>query len=163
VFACMSSAGLPGLNGFVGEFLCLAGIWKINPTYTILAALGVLLGAWYLLTMLQKAFFGPLKEPGKEAEPEDDHGHAHDDGHAHADSHAAHDDHGHGVIKDLDFREWMILAPLAFFCLWMGVYPKPFIDVMKPEATALGARFVEPLKALPMSSSILAPLPGGKR
>ncbi|MFT3881195.1 MAG: NADH-quinone oxidoreductase subunit M [Gemmatales bacterium] len=165
VFAVMSSAGLPGLNGFVGEFLCLAGIWKISPIYTMLAALGVLLGAWYLLTMLQKAFFGPLKEPGKEAEPEDDHGHAHDDGHghAHADSHAGHDDHGHGVIKDMDFREWMILAPLAFFCLWMGVYPKPFIDVMKPEATALGARFVEPLKALPMSSSILAPLPGGKR
>jgi len=163
VFACMSSAGLPGLNGFVGEFLCLAGIWKVNPTYTILAALGVLLGAWYLLTMLQKAFFGPLKEPGKEAEPEDDHGHAHDTGHGHAESHTAHDDHGHGVIKDMDFREWMILAPLAFFCLWIGVYPKPFIDVMKPEATALGARFVEPLKAAPASHSIFAPTPGGQR
>lgn len=165
VFAVMSSAGLPGLNGFVGEFLCLAGIWKVSPIYTMLAALGVLLGAWYLLTMLQKAFFGPLKEPGKEAEPEDDHGHAHDAGHGHdhAESHSSHGDHGHGVIMDLDFREWMILAPLAFFCLWMGVYPKPFIDVMKPEAMALGARFVEPLKASPMSSSIFAPLPGGKR
>ena len=151
VFACMSSAGLPGLNGFVGEFLCLTGIWKINPMYTVLAVLGVLLGAWYLLTMLQKAFFGPLKEPGKEAEPEEeDHGHtAHDTGHGHTEAHPA-DDHGHGLIKDMDFREWMILAPLAFFCLWIGVYPKPFIDVMKPEATALGARFE-------------GQLPGGKR
>jgi len=163
VFACMSSAGLPGLNGFVGEFLCLAGIWKINPMYTVLAVLGVLLGAWYLLTLLQKAFFGPLKEPGKEPEPEDDdHGHAQDAGHGHAEAHAA-DDHGHGVIKDMDFREWMILAPLAFFCLWLGVYPKPFIDVMKPEATALEARFVEPLKAASVKSSVAGQLPGGKR
>ena len=68
------------------------------------------------------------------------------------------------MIKDLDFREWMILAPLAFFCLWLGVYPQPFINVLKPEATALGARFVEPLKAAPMSSSTFAPIQwrGGK-
>lgn len=164
VFACMSSAGLPGLNGFVGEFLCLTGIWKINPMYTVLAVLGVLLGAWYLLTMLQKAFFGPLKEPGKEPEPEeDDHGHTHDAG-GHAEVHAAHDDHGQGEIRDMDFREWMILAPLAFFCLWIGLYPKPFIDVMKPEATALGARFEGPLKAAASANrSVPAPLPGGKR
>ncbi|HQR44119.1 MAG TPA: NADH-quinone oxidoreductase subunit M, partial [Gemmatales bacterium] len=98
VFAAMSSAGLPGLNGFVGEFLCLAGIWKVNPLYTVLAAIGVLLGAWYLLTMLQKAFFGPLKEPGQPPAPEeDDHGHSHDT-HGH-DSHTAHESHDHGHGK----------------------------------------------------------------
>lgn len=165
VFACMSSAGLPGLNGFVGEFLCLAGIWKVNPSYTILAAIGVLLGAWYLLTMLMKAFFGPLKEPGKPAEPEDDHhGHGtHEEGHGEAHAAVGHDDHGHPPITDLTQREWAILLPLAVCCLWIGLYPKPFIDVMKPEATALGARFVEPLKKAPVSHSIFAPLPGGKR
>ncbi len=164
VFACMSSAGLPGLNGFVGEFLCLSGIWKINPAYTIWAALGVLLGAWYLLTMLQKAFFGPLKEPGQPPAPEeDDHGHHHDD-HAH-DAHAAHGsgDHGHGKITDMTVREGFILVPLAVLCLWIGVYPKPFIDVMKPEATALGQRFEAPLKAVPANPSIFLPKTGGKR
>ncbi len=164
VFACMSSAGLPGLNGFIGEFLCLAGIWKINPTYTILAALGVLLGAWYLLTMLQKAFFGPLKEPGHPPAPEeDDHGHHHAD-HGH-DAHANHgsDDHGHGKITDMTTREGFILIPLAAVCLWIGLYPKPFIDVMKPEATALGQRFEAPLKAVPANPSIFLPKTGGKR
>lgn len=164
VFACMSSAGLPGLNGFVGEFLCLSGIWKVNPNYTILAAVGVLLGAWYLLTMLQKAFFGPYKEPGHPPEPEeDDHGHAHEAGHEHADSHAHSNGHGHAPIKDMTYREGLILVPLAVCCLWIGVYPKPFIDVMKPEATALGARFEKPLEMAPASRSIFAPMPGGKR
>lgn len=156
VFACMSSAGLPGLNGFVGEFLCLAGIWKINPTYTILAAVGVLLGAWYLLTMLQKAFFGPFKLPGQPAEPEDDH-------HSHDHAHNSHHDHGgHHEVNDMNAREAAILLPLAFFCLWIGLYPKTFIDVMKPEATALGKRFADPVKTM-SDTSIFAPMPGGKR
>ncbi len=137
VFACLSSAGLPGLNGFIGEFLCLAGIWKVNPLYAILGATGVLLGAWYLLTMLQKAFFGPLKEPGHAPAPEDDHGHSH-----------SHDNHGHGhqgshgsTVPDLTTREAAILIPLVFFCVWIGVYPKPFIDRMKPEVENLSKRF----------------------
>jgi NADH-quinone oxidoreductase subunit M len=163
VFAAMSSAGLPGLNGFVGEFLCLAGIWKVNPIYTVLASIGVLLGAWYLLTMLQKAFFGPLKEPGQPPAPEeDDHGH---DDHAH-DSHASHEahgSHGHGTISDMTFREGCILVPLAVCCLWIGLYPKPFIDVMKPEATALGQRLEKPLLERPASTSVLAAPVGGKR
>jgi NADH-quinone oxidoreductase subunit M len=101
VFSCLSSAGLPGLNGFVGEFLCLAGIYEYEGHYTgrlILTALGasgMVLGAWYLFTMLRKLLFGKLEEPAHE---------------------------GH-TIKDLSPREWGLLAPLMVLCVVLGVYP----------------------------------------
>ena len=63
VFISMASIGLPGLNGFVGEVLSLAGMFRRQPLYAVLGTTGVVLGAWYLLTMLQHAFFGPLREP----------------------------------------------------------------------------------------------------
>jgi NADH-quinone oxidoreductase subunit M len=166
VFACLSSAGLPGLNGFVGEFLCLAGIWEVKPLYAVLAATGVILGAWYLLTMLQKAFFGPLKEPihdshvtpeaigsqshGSTVEATDASAAAHS-----TDTHGHH--HGHGdepihtsSTPDLNLREAAILIPIVIFCVWIGVYPKTFIDPMKPEVTALAERFgtVHPPKVI---------------
>ncbi|HQR42271.1 MAG TPA: hypothetical protein PLX97_06290, partial [Gemmatales bacterium] len=60
-------------------------------------------------------------------------------------------------------REACILVPLAACCLWIGIYPKPFIDVMKPEATALGQRLEKPLHERPASTSVLASPMGGKR
>ncbi len=63
VFVCMSSAGLPGLNGFVSEFLIFVGAFAHRPLFAILASSGVVLGAWYLLRLLYRVFFGPLKEP----------------------------------------------------------------------------------------------------
>ena len=63
VFVAMSSIGLPGLNGFVGEVLSLAGMFRRITVYAVLGTTGVVLGAWYLLTMIQHAFFGPLREP----------------------------------------------------------------------------------------------------
>ncbi len=63
VFVAMASIGLPGLNGFVGEVLSLAGMFRRNHVYAVLGTTGVVLGAWYLLTMIQQAFFGPLREP----------------------------------------------------------------------------------------------------
>jgi NADH-quinone oxidoreductase subunit M len=63
VFVAMSSIGLPGLNGFVGEVLSLAGMFRRHPVYAVLGTSGVVLGAWYMLTMIQQAFFGPLREP----------------------------------------------------------------------------------------------------
>lgn len=113
VFTCLASAGLPGLNGFVGEFLCLAGMWKVHPGFTAFAALGVILGAWYLLSLLQRAFFGPVKEPGGGA---------------------------HAEVRDLDGREWAALLPLAALCLLLGVRPQPLLDTMAPEVNALSAR-----------------------
>jgi NADH-quinone oxidoreductase subunit M len=164
VFACLSSAGLPGLNGFVGEFLCLAGIWEVRPLYAILAATGVILGAWYLLTMLQKAFFGPLKEPIHTSTTTIEAGDqqaggtvAHASAAAPAHAADAHGHHGHGdepvhtsSTPDLNLREAAILIPICIFCVWIGVYPKTFIDPMKPEVTALAERFgaVHPTKPI---------------
>ncbi len=112
VFITLSSIGLPGLNGFLGELLVLAGMYDFTGPQvqgTLLASLGatgVVLGAWYMLTMVRQVFFGPLKEPHHE---------------------------GHGVIGDLNGRELAALLPIAAVCLALGVFPKPFFDTVRPE------------------------------
>lgn len=102
VFICMASAGLPGLNGFVGEMLALIGMFKAKPLYSAIGASGVVLGAWYLLDMLRRGFFGPLKEPAST----------------------------HGPIHDINIRELLAVGPLMVLCLWIGVNPKPWIDTI---------------------------------
>jgi len=111
-----SSIGLPGLNGFAGEFLILTGMFQRgastfageNPwqlqLISVLAVSGVVLGAWYMLSLVRRVFFGPLKEPG-----------------------AAHTDNG-GQVPDLKPREILALAPLAVFVFWIGLQPKTFLD-----------------------------------
>jgi NADH-quinone oxidoreductase subunit M len=112
VFITMSSIGLPGLNGFLGELLALAGMYDFAGSQvqgTLLASLGatgVVLGAWYMLTMVRQVFFGPVKEP--------------------------HHD-GHGLVGDLNGRELAALLPIAGVCLALGVFPKPFFDTVRPE------------------------------
>ena len=156
VFISMASIGLPGLNGFVGEFLSLAGMYRLKPAYAIIGATGVILGAWYLLTMLQHAFFGPLKEPevhghGAHGGHDSHASHAHQSDHGHGDH--GHGGHGHGHaepplpdngIRDINGRELLALAPLAILCLALGVYPKPLIDTIKPDIDAV-ARLYERL------------------
>ncbi len=115
VFISMSSIGLPGLNGFVGEVLALAGMFKRYPLYAVIGATGVILSAWYLLTMLQHLLFGELKEP----------------------HHADH--HNHAPIKDLGIREFLAIAPIAAACLWIGIRPQPLIDTIKPDLERLAA------------------------
>ncbi len=110
VFICLSSVGMPFLNGFVGEMLVLAGLVDMKPRGDGLAlaavgAAGIVLGAWYLFTMLQRVFFGPPKEP--------------------------HHDPNHGPVGDLDLRELLTLLPIVAACLWIGLYPQPMIDAMK--------------------------------
>jgi NADH-quinone oxidoreductase subunit M len=150
VYISMASIGLPGLNGFVGEFLSLAGMFRLNPAYAVIGATGVILGAWYLLTMLQHAFFGPLKEP--ELHGHDQAGHVHT---AHAHEPHAHGDHGHGGhghghaepplvdngIRDINLREFLALAPLAALCLAIGVYPQPLIDTIRPDVDAVALQY----------------------
>jgi NADH-quinone oxidoreductase subunit M len=114
VFICLSSAGLPGLNGFWGEVLSLMGIATVHkadpatgqvptigPMLTALGATGVVLGAWYLFTMLRRVFFGPLKEPHHE---------------------------GPEPVRDLNGREWAALVPVGVLCLALGVFPQPFFN-----------------------------------
>lgn len=120
VFISFASIGLPGLNGFVGEVLSLMGMYKREALYAALGALGVVLGAWYLLGMLQSAFFGPLKEPHG-------HGHGHDDELA--------------QITDLNIREVATIAPLAALCLWIGLFPQPLLDLIGPDVSALAEQY----------------------
>lgn len=111
VFTCLSSAGLPGLNGFIGEALCLIGIFQHEmatthrPFLAVLAATSMVLGAWYLFTMLRRLLFGALKEPAHE---------------------------GHS-IADLNAREWLLLTPPVIMCIILGLYPKPVLESAAPD------------------------------
>jgi NADH-quinone oxidoreductase subunit M len=107
-----SSIGLPGLNGFVGEFLILLGAFNVVPGWTVLAASGVVLGAVYMLWMFRRVAFGPLTNPENEK------------------------------LRDLDTREIIILAPIVLLIVVMGVYPQPFLDRMKPAVDLTLTRIV---------------------
>jgi NADH-quinone oxidoreductase subunit M len=182
VFICLTSVGLPGLNGFVGEVLVLMGAfdfralqvegqvlaivlavvigiltllaaaymgtllqresggsvavyavplgiavigvllilveWRLfselaptlplGPVLGVAGAAGIVLGAWYLLTLLLRVFFGPVKEP------------EHDSGDGHP-------------VRDLGWREFFALAPIALLCVAIGVYPQPVLDAARPD------------------------------
>jgi NADH-quinone oxidoreductase subunit M len=98
----LSSIGLPGLNGFVGEFLILLGTFEVHPWFAVLAATGVIFAAVYMLWMFQRVMFGPLTNPKNIG------------------------------LKDLNYREIVVLAPLVVFIVWIGVYPDTFLKPMEP-------------------------------
>jgi NADH-quinone oxidoreductase subunit M len=98
-----SSIGLPGTNGFVGEFLVLLGSFESNLRwYAIIASSGVILSAVYMLWMFQRVMFGKLDNPKNQK------------------------------LLDLDAREIAIMAPLVFMIFFMGLYPTPFTRTMAP-------------------------------
>jgi len=115
VFFAMASVGLPGLNGFISEFLCMVGAFQsgatwgeggttgpLGPWFGGLAAAGVIIAAIYLLYMVGRVVFGPLREPR--------------------------DHHEHETLPaDLSLRETLTLTPLAIACLAIGVYPTPLL------------------------------------
>jgi NADH-quinone oxidoreductase subunit M len=115
----LSSMGLPGLNGFVGEFTILLGAFGSqaigNAWYAAISALGVIMAAVYILYMFQKMFLGP------QGEVVDDVKH-----------------HGHS-LRDLNWREIVTIAPILLFIFWIGLYPKPFFALMAPSVDKLVA------------------------
>ncbi|MFO0964539.1 MAG: NADH-quinone oxidoreductase subunit M [Gemmataceae bacterium] len=116
VFTVLTSVGLPGLNGFVGEALCLFGVfkWELDaggqhagfPILALMGCAGIILGAWYLFTLTRAILFGPVKEPH-------------------------HDEHE--PTRDLTGREVAIIVPLAVLCLILGVYPQPVLETATPD------------------------------
>ena len=115
----LSSMGLPGLNGFVGEFTILLGAFGSeaigSPWYAGLSAIGVILAAIYMLYMFQKIFLGPA---GSIVETVKEHGHA---------------------LRDLSVREIITVAPILVFVFWIGLYPKPFFNLIAPAVDNLVA------------------------
>lgn len=139
-----SSIGLPGLNGFAGELLILIGmfqrgfaegpaLWQTQfQTIAVIAVSGVVLGAWYMLWMVQRTFFGPLKEPRHEHEPSVEGG-------------AASGEHDDGP-SDLKPREILALVPLVVFVVWIGLAPDYFLRRMAPTLNELTAGIARPLQ-----------------
>jgi len=120
----LSSMGLPGLNGFVGEFTILLGAWGagsgMQPVFywggvlfAAISALGVIMAAVYILYMFQKMFLGPQGEIVEEVKK-----------------------HGHG-IRDLNWREIVTVVPILIFVFWIGLYPAPFFNLMAPAVNHL--------------------------
>ena len=124
VITAMSSVGLPFLNGFVGEFLIMVGMWKStvlgittsanwNYIATMLAGTGVIFAAVYLLWMIQRVFFGKVTNEKNRR------------------------------LTDLTPREIGLLAPLLFLMVFMGVYPRPFLDASRESVNAIQRRVMQ--------------------
>lgn len=97
-----SSIGLPGLNGFVGEFLILVGMFKTNVTYTVFAVTGIVLGAAYMLWLYQRTMFGEPTTPENQN------------------------------MRDMNSLEIAYMLPLIILMFWIGLYPRPYLNLMEP-------------------------------
>ena len=116
LFFTLASVGLPGLSGFVGEFLVLVGAFKANTWVAFLATTGIILGAAYALWLYRKIVFGELTKDSLKA------------------------------ILDMNRREIAVFLPLVLITLWMGVYPSSFLDPMAPAVDKLIADYQAALK-----------------
>ena len=106
----LGSIGLPGLNGFVGEFLILAGSWGGHPVAVVFAGLGVILSAVYMLWMVQRVFWGPVDITANYALP------------------------------DISLREIFVVAPLMVLIVWIGIHPNTFLGPMEASVRLLLTR-----------------------
>ncbi len=106
----MSSIGLPALNGFIGELLILQGVFVANKIWAAFAASGVVIGAAYMLSLYQRTMFGKIENPKNEG------------------------------LLDMNGREFATFAPLLILAVWMGLYPKPFLDRLSTSVDHVIAR-----------------------
>jgi NADH-quinone oxidoreductase subunit M len=116
MFFTLASVGLPGLSGFVGEFLVLVGTFKANTWVAFLATTGIILGAAYALWLYRKVMFGELTKDSLKA------------------------------ILDMNRREIAVFLPLVLITLWMGIYPSSFLDPMAPAVDKLIGDYQAALK-----------------
>jgi NADH-quinone oxidoreductase subunit M len=107
VIVALSSAGLPGLNGFVGEFNILLAAFQANKAFAIFGTVGIILAAWYLLSAIRQMLHGPLTRPENAA------------------------------VKDLNWREVLTLAPIVILFFVIGLFPNLFFDKINPSAEAV--------------------------
>jgi NADH-quinone oxidoreductase subunit M len=103
----MTAIGLPLLAVFISEFLALRGSFEANPYWAAWAALGIILNAGYFLWLYQRMFFGNITNPKNE------------------------------TLRDMNGREWAYMVPLMILSLWIGVYPKPFLEYIQQPVNAI--------------------------
>ncbi len=134
----LSSVGLPGTNGFVGEFLILLGAFRAHPVAGVIGTLGVVLGAVYMLTLYKNVFFGPVTKAVNRA------------------------------LEDLSAREVLALAPIVVLIFWIGLFPRPFLDRIEPTTKVLLDRIgkagatrwlADPPAAAPHTAAAERPVP----
>ncbi|MBM3334725.1 NADH-quinone oxidoreductase subunit M [Candidatus Sumerlaeota bacterium] len=125
VIIALSSLGLPGLNGFVGEILIVLGVVRAKQIiWAVFAVTGVVLSAVYLLTMIQRTFYGPLDKPANRQ------------------------------LRDLSFREVAAILPLVCIAFWIGFYPKPFLRVFERNAAEV-VRIADKVKSGTKERSVI--------
>jgi len=107
VVMTMASVGLPLTIGFIGEYLSLAGFFKVSPVMTVIAGTSIIVGAVYMLSVVKKSFFGPVTDPENEK------------------------------LSDLNGKELAALIPLVAIVVWLGVYPKPVLKPIDNSTKAL--------------------------
>jgi NADH-quinone oxidoreductase subunit M len=125
----LSSMGLPMLNGFIGEFMILQGTFASPHAgwpYAAFAVSGIVLGAAYLLWLYQRLMFGKIDKPENEK------------------------------LKDVSWREQATLLPLVALCIWIGVYPKPFLEPLTVPVRAIVER-IEPSRAVSIEAQPAVP------
>jgi NADH-quinone oxidoreductase subunit M len=110
LLVCLSSLAVPGLNGFVGEFLILLGAFQVDRTLAVFATTGIIFAAVYLLWMYQRVIFGVITNEANRRLP------------------------------DLSAREWAILLPILLLIVWIGVYPASFTGMTEASVEALIAQ-----------------------
>ena len=113
----LSSIGLPGLNGFVGEFLILLGTFRALPAFAVIGMLGVILSAVYMLWMYQRVMFGEV----------------------------THEENRR--LVDLNIREIAVLVPLLLAIIWIGIYPQPFLERLETSTRVIVERMNATTKA----------------
>ena len=134
----MASIGVPGLNGFIGEFTILQGVFEVSWVWAAFAVLGIVLGAAYMLWLYQRTMFGPITNTKNEKLP------------------------------DLNVRELVTLVPLVILAFWIGLYPKPYFRILEKPVAQIVERvrpgyyaqrgIPSPLEAVPAQQPRVTPV-----